>query len=104
MYMRTLIAVSAMAVISTTAHAGCGIYGTVKLLANDFPATQAMSAAVRKCDGGSADISVNLNKDHKDLIVPAFTANPPEFTVSHKKSQLRHFGPRANFSHPPFCY
>ena len=25
MYMRTLIAVSAMAVISTTAHAGCGI-------------------------------------------------------------------------------
>ena len=83
MYMRTLIAVSAMAVISTTAHAGCGIYGTVKLLANDFPATQAMSAAVTKCDGGSADISVNLNKDHKDLIVPAFTANPPEFTVSH---------------------
>ena len=72
-----------MAVMSTTAHAGCGIYGTVKLLANDFPATQAMSAAVRKCDGGSADISVNLNKDHKDLIVPAFTANPPEFTVSH---------------------
>ena len=83
MYMRTLIAVSAMAVMSTTAQAGCGIYGTVKLLANDFPATQAMSAAVRKCDGGSADISVNLNKDHKDLIVPAFTANPPEFTVSH---------------------
>ena len=77
MYMRTLIAVSAMAVISTTAHAGCGIDGTVKLLANDFPATQAMSAAVTKCDGGSADISVNLNKDHKDLIVPAFTANPP---------------------------
>ena len=83
MYMRTLIAVGAMAVMSTTAQAGCGIYGTVKLLANDFPATQAMSAAVRKCDGGSADISVNLNKDHKDLIVPAFTANPPEFTVSH---------------------
>ena len=83
MYMRTLIAVSAIAVMSTTAHAGCGIYGTVKLLANDFPATQAMSGAVRKCDGGSAEITVNLNKDHKDLIVPAFTANPPEFTVSH---------------------
>ena len=82
MYMRTLIAVSAMAVISTTAHAGAELW-TVKLSANDFPATQAMSAAVTKCDGGSADISVNLNKDHKDLIVPAFTANPPEFTVSH---------------------
>ena len=83
MYMRTLVAAGTMAVMSSSAYAGCGIYGSVKVLANDFPATQAVSAAMRACDGGSAEITVNLNKDHKDLIVPAFTANPPEFTTSH---------------------
>ena len=64
----------------------CGIgSGAVKLLANDFPATQAIGAAVIACNDAEngATVTTNLNKDHKDLIVPAFAANPPEFTTSH---------------------
>ena len=84
MYMRTVIAAGTLAVMSSAAHAGCGIgSGSVKLLANDFPATQAIAAAATACDGGGASVSANLNKDHKDLIVPGFTANPPEFTTAH---------------------
>lgn len=84
MFMRTILAASSMAILSSAAYAGCGIdSGSVKLLGNDFPAMQAISSAVTACDGGGAAVSANLNKDHKDLIVPAFTANPPEFTAAH---------------------
>ena len=80
------IAVSAAFVLAgtTTAYAGCGISsGSAKILANDFPAIQAIAAAATACDGGGASVTANLNKDHKDLIVAGFTSNPPEFTASH---------------------
>jgi len=80
------LAVSAAFVLASasSAYAGCGIgSGSAKLLANDFPATQAIASAATACDGGGASVTANLNKDHKDLIVAAFTANPPEFTASH---------------------
>ena len=80
------LAVSAAFVLASasTAYAGCGIAsGSVKILANDFPATQAIAAAATACDGGGASVTANLNKDHKDLIVAGLTANPPEFTASH---------------------
>ena len=86
MNMVSKFAVSAAFVLAgaSTAYAGCGIAsGSAKLLANDFPASQAIAAAATACDGGGASVTVNLNKDHKDLIVAAFTANPPEFTASH---------------------
>ncbi|MEX0502056.1 ABC transporter substrate-binding protein [Alphaproteobacteria bacterium LSUCC0719] len=86
MNMVSKLAVSAAFVLAgaSTAYAGCGIAsGSAKLLANDFPASQAIAAAATACDGGGASVTVNLNKDHKDLIVAAFTANPPEFTASH---------------------
>jgi len=86
MNMVSKLAVSAAFVLAgaSTAYAGCGIAsGSAKLLANDFPATQAIAAAATACDGGGASVTANLNKDHKDLIVAAFTANPPEFTASH---------------------
>ncbi|MEL0133994.1 MAG: extracellular solute-binding protein, partial [Rhodobiaceae bacterium] len=69
---------------ASSAYAGCGIgSGSAKILANDFPATQAIAAAATSCDGGGASVTANLNKDHKDLIVAGFTATPPEFTASH---------------------
>jgi ABC-type glycerol-3-phosphate transport system substrate-binding protein len=69
---------------ASSAYAGCGIgSGSAKILANDFPATQAIASAATTCDGGGASVTANLNKDHKDLIVAGFTATPPEFTASH---------------------
>ena len=79
-------AVSAAFVLASasSAYAGCGISsGSAKILANDFPAIQAIASAAMACDGGGASVTTNLNKDHKDLIVAGFTSNPPEFTASH---------------------
>ena len=56
-------AVSAAFVLASasTAYAGCGIAsGSAKLLANDFPATQAIAAAATACDGGGASVTANL--------------------------------------------
>ena len=76
---------AAVAIVgSSSAFAGCGVStGSVRIIANDFPASQAVSAEAMKCDGGGASVSVNLNKDYKDLIVAAMTANPAEYTTSH---------------------
>jgi ABC-type glycerol-3-phosphate transport system substrate-binding protein len=69
---------------ASSAFAGCGISnGSVRIIANDFPAMQAVSGEAMKCDGGGASVTVNLNKDYKDLIVAAMTANPAEYTTSH---------------------
>ena len=51
------LAVSAAFVLASasSAYAGCGIgSGSAKLLANDFPATQAIASAATACDGGGA--------------------------------------------------
>jgi ABC-type glycerol-3-phosphate transport system substrate-binding protein len=76
---------AAVAIVgSSSAFAGCGVSsGSVRIIANDFPASQAVSAEAMKCDGGGASVAVNLNKDYKDLIVAAMTANPAEYTTSH---------------------
>ena len=76
---------AAVAIVgSSSAFAGCGVSsGSVRIIANDFPASQAVSAEAMKCDGGGASVTVNLNKDYKDLIVAAMTANPAEYTTSH---------------------
>ena len=79
-------AVSAAFVLASasSAYAGCGISsGSVKILANDFPALQAVASAATACNGGGASVTANLNKDHKDLIVAGFTSTPPEFTAAH---------------------
>ena len=83
MFMRTFIAASSMAVLSTAAYAGCGISsGSVRIAGSDFPAIQAVSGAAAACDGGGVSVTVDLNADHKDRQVAALTANPAEFTSS----------------------
>ena len=80
MFMRTILTAGALAVLSSAAHAGCGIAaGSVKIGGNDFPAIQAVSAAAAAC---GSNVAVDLNKDHKDRQVAALTANPAEFTAS----------------------
>ena len=80
---RKILLVAILSLLSTAAYAGCGIdSGSVRVIANDFPAIHAVGDAAKECDGGGVEISVNYNKDHKDIHVAALTANPAEFTSS----------------------
>jgi len=66
-----------------TAHAGCGIEaGNVNILGNEFPAIQTIGAMAAECAGDGTEVKTNLTKEHKDIQVPALTANPSEYTVA----------------------
>jgi ABC-type glycerol-3-phosphate transport system substrate-binding protein len=80
---RQILLVLILSLFSVAAYAGCGINsGSVRVIANDFPAIHAVGDAAEECDGGGVEISINYNKDHKDIHVAALTANPAEFTSS----------------------
>ena len=80
---RKILLVLVLSLLSTATYAGCGIEsGSVRIIANDFPAIHAVGGAAKECDGGGVEVSVNYNNDHKDIHVAALTANPAEFTSS----------------------
>jgi len=67
----------------STAHAACGIEaGNVNILGNEFPAIQTIGAMAAECAGDGTEVKTNLTKEHKDIQVPALTANPSEYTVA----------------------
>jgi ABC-type glycerol-3-phosphate transport system substrate-binding protein len=76
-------AASALAILSgTTAIAGCGITaGNVSILANDFPAIQAVAAGAAACAGDGVTVTSNLTKEHESLQMAALSANPAQYTV-----------------------
>ncbi len=64
------------------ADAGCGIEkGNVSILGNDFPALHAVVAGAESCAGGGVQVTKNHNKDFKDVMVAALTANPAEYST-----------------------
>jgi len=66
-----------------TAHAACGIEaGNVNILGNEFPAIQTVGAMATECAGDGTEVKTNLTKEHKEIQVPALTANPSEYTVA----------------------
>ncbi len=75
---------TAFAVLSgTTAIAGCGIAaGNVSIIANDFPAIQAISEAAKACAGDGVTVTANLTKEHQTLNAPGMTGNPAEYSVA----------------------
>jgi len=78
----TLIGAGLMSA-SVTAYAGCGIEaGNVNILGNEFPAIQTIGAGAAACAGDGIEIKTNLTKEHKEIQVPALTANPAEYTVA----------------------
>lgn len=78
----TLIAAGLMS-NSVIAYAGCGITGgNVNILGNEFPAIQTIGAGALECAGDGIEIKANLTKEHKEIQVPALTANPAEYTVA----------------------
>ncbi len=62
-------------------YAACGINsGSIRILANDFPAIHAVLSAAEKCAGGGVTFTKNTTKEHRTLVVAGLTANPAEFT------------------------
>ena len=59
--------------------AGCPVEGRVAILSNDFPALAAVAARAQEC---APDATVNATTEHKDIQVPALTAEPAEYTVA----------------------
>lgn len=78
-----LTATAAAILTSSVAFAECGIEGNAKvsILGNDFPALHAVFSAAEKCSGNGVTVTKNHNKDYKDLMVPALTANPAEYSA-----------------------
>ena len=81
MFLKTITFAGAFALLGSTAIAGCGITsGSISTLSNDFPAIQAVTSEMQKCAGDGVSIKSNLNKDFKDIMVAALTANPSQYT------------------------
>jgi len=78
-----LTATAAAILTSSAAFAACGIAGNAKvsIMGNDFPALHAVFSAAEQCAGDGVTVTKNHNKDYKDLMVPALTANPAEYTA-----------------------
>jgi ABC-type glycerol-3-phosphate transport system substrate-binding protein len=78
-----LTAAAAAVLTSSSAFAGCGINGNanVSILGNDFPALHAVFSAAEQCAGDGVTVTKNHNKDYKDFMVPALTANPSEYSA-----------------------
>lgn len=64
-------------------HSDCGIQAeaaTISVLGNEFPAIQAVMAAVNECAGNGIEVESNLTKEHKEIQVAALTANPSQYS------------------------
>ena len=79
--MKTLAAGTTAAFLATSAYAGCGVSsGNVNILANDFPALKAVTAAAAECADDGVTVAANHNKDFRNFTVQALTPNPAEYT------------------------
>ena len=80
---KSLLLMGAMSFISTAAMAACGIdKGSVRILSNDFAALHIVAAGAEECASDSVKVTKNQTTEHKNLQVPALTANPAEYTVA----------------------
>lgn len=79
-------AVSIAALIAGTgaAMAACTVdaAGSVRILSNDFEALRAIETAAAECATDKVTVTSNATTEHKNIEVPALTANPSEYTVA----------------------
>ena len=81
---KTLTGAAALALIAGAAlaegHSACPLdAGRVSVLANEFPALQAVVGRAEECASG-AEFQSNLTTEHKNIQVAALTADPAEYT------------------------
>ena len=68
---------------NSVAHAECGIAaGSVRILSNDFEALRVIIASAQECASDKVTVVANATTEHKNLQVPALTANPAKYTVA----------------------
>ncbi len=80
---KVLLLLGAASLMSTTAYAACGIdKGSVRILSNDFEALHVVAKAAEECASDTVKVTKNQTTEHKNLQVPALTANPAEYTVA----------------------
>ena len=72
----------ALIVSASAAMAACPVNsGSVRILANDFPALHAVVDFAEACIGDGAEFSKNHSTKHNEIQVAALTANPAEYTA-----------------------
>ncbi|MEZ5777165.1 MAG: extracellular solute-binding protein [Paracoccaceae bacterium] len=63
--------------------ADCGIAsGSVRILSNDFAALHVLNDTAAECANDTVTVTSNSTTEHKNIQVPALTANPAEYTVA----------------------
>lgn len=74
---------AATILVAGPVFADCGITsGSVRILSNDFEALQVVNAAAAECATDAVQVASNATTEHKNIQVPALTANPAEYTVA----------------------
>ncbi|MBX2878558.1 MAG: extracellular solute-binding protein [Granulosicoccus sp.] len=77
------VVLGATLLVSSAVQADCrvsDVTGTVGILGNEFPAIQSVVADASECASDALSVSSNLTKEHRDLQVPALTADPSEYS------------------------
>lgn len=70
------------ALFSTSVFADCGIQsGSARILANDFASIRTVVNEATECATPSMTVTANQNKQFADLMVPALTASPSQYSV-----------------------
>ncbi|ASJ70444.1 ABC transporter substrate-binding protein [Granulosicoccus antarcticus] len=65
------------------AQADCDISsGSVSLLSDDFTAMHTVANRAQECASDTVDVSKNQTAEHKNIQVPALSANPSTYTVA----------------------
>jgi multiple sugar transport system substrate-binding protein len=77
------VSVAVLCLSGTAALADCGASaGNVSILSNDFDALRVLATAAEECASGTVKVTANQTKEHKNLQVPALSANPAQYTVA----------------------
>lgn len=81
---KTMAAGAAVTIgVATAANADCGIAGgSVRVLANDFPALHAVVSKAEECTSSTVTFAKNHTTEHRDIQVAAMTASPSEYTTA----------------------
>jgi ABC-type glycerol-3-phosphate transport system substrate-binding protein len=71
-----------LALAGSGAWADCGIEaGSVRILANDFPALHAVIDAAKECASDTVEVTSNATAEHAELQGPGLSSDPAEYTV-----------------------
>lgn len=83
-YQRTTLVSLLALLVAGPALADCGIAtpGSVRILSNDFEALRVVNAAAQECASDTVTVTANATTEHKNIQVPALTANPSEYTIA----------------------